>query len=97
VTYHARIGFRRCGASPPQLSSGPLGGAAAHDTESQILHFITTSYENMLIHTIHLSTYQSIFRASLKPLGLRKEGLKKDRSWHVWRRSQEENWKAQKS
>jgi len=26
VTYHARIGFRRCGTSLPQLSSGPLGG-----------------------------------------------------------------------
>jgi len=25
VTYHARIGFRRCGTSLPQLSSGPLG------------------------------------------------------------------------
>ena len=23
---HARTGYRRCGASPPQLSSGPLGG-----------------------------------------------------------------------
>ena len=22
----ARTGYRRCGASPPQLSSGPLGG-----------------------------------------------------------------------
>jgi predicted small secreted protein len=25
VTYHARIGFRRCGTSLPQLSSDPLG------------------------------------------------------------------------
>ena len=25
VTYHARTGFRRCGTSLPQLSSGPLG------------------------------------------------------------------------
>jgi hypothetical protein len=25
-TYHARTGFRRCGTSWPQLSSGPLGG-----------------------------------------------------------------------
>jgi hypothetical protein len=25
MTRLARIGFRRCGASPPQLSSGPLG------------------------------------------------------------------------
>jgi hypothetical protein len=27
VTYHARIGFRRCGTSLPQLSSGPLASA----------------------------------------------------------------------
>ena len=26
MTRHARTGYRRCGASPPQLSSGPLGG-----------------------------------------------------------------------
>ena len=26
MTCHARTGCRRCGASPPQLSSGPLGG-----------------------------------------------------------------------
>jgi hypothetical protein len=26
VTCHARIGYRRCGTSLPQLSSGPLGG-----------------------------------------------------------------------
>jgi hypothetical protein len=25
-TYLARTGFRRCGTSLPQLSSGPLGG-----------------------------------------------------------------------
>ena len=25
MTCHARTGYRRCGASPPQLSSGPLG------------------------------------------------------------------------
>jgi hypothetical protein len=25
MTYHARTGFRRCGTSSPQLSSGPLG------------------------------------------------------------------------
>ncbi len=26
MTRHARTGFHRCGTSPPQLSSGPLGG-----------------------------------------------------------------------
>ncbi len=29
MTRHARTGYRRCGASPPQLSSGPLAGNSA--------------------------------------------------------------------
>jgi len=32
VTYHARTGFRRCGTSLPQLSSGPLGGCIQTST-----------------------------------------------------------------
>ena len=33
---HARTGYRRCGASPPQLSSGPLGGITSCYKEKNI-------------------------------------------------------------
>jgi uncharacterized protein YdhG (YjbR/CyaY superfamily) len=35
-TYHARTGFRRCGTSLPQLSSGPLGGEIFVETMKRI-------------------------------------------------------------
>jgi hypothetical protein len=56
VTYHARIGFRRCGASPPQLSSGPLG--STHKEVNKLL----TALFMPAIWFLKSFTYWVVFR-----------------------------------
>jgi hypothetical protein len=49
VTYHTRIGFRRCGTSSPQLSSGPLGRTKEHITMKPLTAFIIFLFVTLLI------------------------------------------------
>ena len=43
MTRHARTGYRRCGASPPQLSSGPLGGDSEFIQMKILVLFVLSS------------------------------------------------------
>ena len=85
MTRHARTGFRRCGASPPQLSSGPLGGKeklglAKKETVSVIqVLFFDLSSKKMSLQAVRFSNC----KISEKVVSSRTGNLPGNHSWEL--------------
>ena len=71
MTYHARTGFRRCGTSLPQLSSGPLGRTKQTDMRTLALITLASlffSFPRILIAQQSKSTRDSVARTDIVPV-----------------------------
>jgi hypothetical protein len=68
MTYHARTGFRRCGTSLPQLSSGPLGGCCQ---QSSIIKEENMRTITFAVLTVMLSGCATVFKGYMSEVEIK--------------------------